>query len=94
MSGAGLFYLLYVKVLIRACSYYRFVTTALLKAVGVPIEQVEFVLGSSYQKSPDYIMDLLKMSTQVSEHDAKKAGAEVVKQSENAPLSGLIYPLM
>ena len=30
----------------------------------------------------------------VSEHDAKRAGAEVVKQSESAPLSGLIYPLM
>jgi tyrosyl-tRNA synthetase len=34
----------------------------------------------------------------VTEHDAKKAGAEVVKQSDNAPfnapLSGLIYPLM
>lgn len=30
----------------------------------------------------------------VTEHDSKKAGAEVVKQIENATLSGLIYPLM
>lgn len=30
----------------------------------------------------------------MTEHDAKKAGAEVVKQVDNAPLSGLIYPLM
>lgn len=28
----------------------------------------------------------------VTEHDAKKAGAEVVKQVESAALSGLIYP--
>ncbi|KAF2432193.1 tyrosyl-tRNA synthetase [Tothia fuscella] len=74
--------------------YYKYVITSLLKAVGVPIDHLQFVLGSSYQKSPEYIMDLLKMSTQVSEHDAKRAGAEVVKQSENAPLSALIYPLM
>jgi tyrosyl-tRNA synthetase len=28
----------------------------------------------------------------VSEHDAKKAGAEVVKQSQNPLISGLLYP--
>lgn len=39
-------------------------------------------------------MDLFKLSSVVTEHDAKKAGAEVVKQMDNAPLSGLIYPLM
>merc|ERR1711976_256374 len=32
------------------------------------------------------------LSTIVTEKDAKKAGAEVVKQSDSAPLSGLIYP--
>lgn len=26
--------------------------------------------------------------------DAKKSGADVVKQSDNPPLSGLIYPLL
>ena len=39
-------------------------------------------------------MDLLRMCTIVTEHDAKKAGAEVVKQVDSATLSGLIYPLM
>jgi tyrosyl-tRNA synthetase len=39
-------------------------------------------------------MDLFRLSSAVTEHDAKKAGAEVVKQVENATLSGLIYPLM
>ncbi|KAF2007669.1 tyrosine tRNA ligase [Amniculicola lignicola CBS 123094] len=74
--------------------YYKFVITSLLKAVNVPIEKLEFVLGSSYQLQPDYMMDLLRLTTAVTEHDAKKAGAEVVKQVDNAPLSGLIYPLM
>lgn len=39
-------------------------------------------------------MDLFRLSSVVTEHDAKKAGAEVVKQVSNATLSGLIYPLM
>ena len=39
-------------------------------------------------------MDLFRLSSVVTEHDWKKAGAEGVKQVENATLSGLIYPLM
>lgn len=74
--------------------YYKHVITALLKAVKVPIDRLEFVLGSSYQLTPEYTMDLFRLSSVVTEHDAKKAGAEVVKQVENATLSGLIYPLM
>ncbi|KAI0551152.1 tyrosyl-tRNA synthetase [Xylaria curta] len=74
--------------------YYRFAITALLQACGVSTDKVEFVLGSSYQKTPDYIMDIYKMCSLTSEHDAKKAGAEIVKQSANTPLSGLLYPIL
>lgn len=58
------------------------------------ISKLEFVLGSSYQLSSKYTMDLFRLSSLTTEHDAKKAGAEVVKQVTNAPLSGLLYPLM
>ena len=34
-------------------AYYKFCITAILEAVGVPTEKLEFVLGSSYQKSPE-----------------------------------------
>ncbi|OAP56335.1 tyrosine-tRNA ligase [Fonsecaea erecta] len=74
--------------------YYKYIIQSLLKAVGVSLEKLEFVLGSSYQLSADYTMDIFRLSSVVTEHDAKKAGAEVVKQVENATLSGLIYPLM
>ncbi|MCJ1399398.1 hypothetical protein MMC11_002600 [Xylographa trunciseda] len=74
--------------------YYKFVMVSLLKAVNVPIDRLEFIFGSSYQLSAKYTMDLFRLSSVVTEHDAKKAGAEVVKQVENATLSGLIYPLM
>lgn len=74
--------------------YYKFIISAILESVGVSTEKLKFVLGSSYQKSPEYIMDVYKLSSLVSEHDAKKAGAEIVKQSDNAPLSGLLYPIL
>jgi tyrosyl-tRNA synthetase len=39
-------------------------------------------------------MDMFRLSTLVSEHDARKSAAEIVKQSANAPLSGLLYPIL
>lgn len=39
-------------------------------------------------------MDVYRLAALTSEHDAKKAGAEIVKQSANAPLSGLLYPIL
>lgn len=75
-------------------TYYKNVVIGLMEALGVPVEKLEFVLGSSFQLKPGYMMDLLRSCTIVTMHDAKKAGAEVVKQVEDATLSGLIYPLM
>lgn len=66
----------------------------MLESIGVSTGQLQFVLGSSYQKSPEYVMDVYKLSSLVSEHDSKKAGAEIVKQTDNAPLSGLLYPIL
>ena len=74
--------------------YYRFVVQNMLKAIGVSLDKLEFVKGRDYQLKPDYCLDLLRLSTMTSEHDAKKAGSEVVKQMESSPLSGSIYPLM
>lgn len=74
--------------------YYRFIITSLLKSLNVPIERLEIVLGSTHQLSPEYTMDLFRLCSVVTEHDSKKAGAEVVKQVSNPTLSGLLYPLM
>lgn len=40
----------------------------------------------------EYTLDMYRLSSLVTEHDAKKAGAEVVKQVGNPLLSGLMYP--
>ncbi|RGP60711.1 tyrosyl-trna synthetase [Fusarium longipes] len=83
-----------IELVEKRAEYYKFVVESMLKSCGVSTEQLRFVFGSSYQKTSDYVMDLYKLSSVVSEHDAKKAGAEVVKQTGNAPLSGLLYPLL
>ncbi|CAI4211937.1 unnamed protein product [Parascedosporium putredinis] len=74
--------------------FYKQCITAILQAVGVSTDKLKFVLGSSYQKNADYVMDVYRMCSVISEHDAKRAGAEIVKQSDNAPLSGLLYPIL
>lgn len=83
-----------IELVALRAEYYRLIISSMLKAVGVPIDKLKFVLGSSYQKSPEYVMDVYKLASVVSEHDAKRAGAEVVKQTDNAPLSGLLYPIL
>lgn len=51
--------------------YYRKVITAILEAVGVSTEKLEFVLGSSYQKDPEYVMDVYRLSSLITEHDGR-----------------------
>lgn len=75
-------------------SYYEFVIKAMLQSIGVPIDRLSFVRGSDYQLGREYILQVFRMSTMVTEHDAKKAGSEVVKQVEHPLLAGLIYPGM
>ncbi len=74
--------------------YYKMVITPMFEAIGVDAKKVEFVRGSSFQFKDKYIHDVLKMSTIASVHDCTKASSEVVKQSNNPKLSGLIYPIM
>jgi len=72
--------------------YYQVLIKAIFKSIGVPIDKLNFVNGTDYELSEKYTLDIYKLSAMVSAHDAKKAGAEVVKQSEAPPLSGLLYP--
>ena len=52
----------------------------MLESLGVPLEKLKFVRGTDYQLSKEYTLDVYKLSSLVTEHDARKAGAEVVKQ--------------
>ncbi len=72
--------------------FYKHVLLAVFKSLGIPTAKLRFVEGSSFQYSKEYTRDNFKMCAKVTEHDARRAGAEVVKQEENPLLSGLLYP--
>jgi tyrosyl-tRNA synthetase len=77
--------------------FYELTISSLLRAVGVStqLKNLTIVRGSSYQKTAEYIMDVYKLSSCISEHEAKRAGAEIVKQSTDSPaLSSLLYPIL
>ncbi|KAK3724355.1 Tyrosine--tRNA ligase cytoplasmic [Vermiconidia calcicola] len=87
-----------IELVAERVKYYKFVITEALKAVNVDISRLVFVIGSDYQTTGEsgarFFMDLLRLSTSVSGHDASKAGSEVVKQVDSPPLSSQLYPLM
>lgn len=83
-----------IELINQRVSYYSYILTSVLRSIGVPLDRLEFVTGSSYQYSPEYTRDLYRFCAVTSEHDSRKAGAEVVKQSVSPPLSGLLYPLL
>ena len=68
--------------------YYEAIIKSMLEAIGVSLEKLKFVRGTDFQLSREYTLDVYKLSSLVTEHDAKKAGAEVVKQVDHPLLSG------
>ncbi|VDP16076.1 unnamed protein product [Onchocerca flexuosa] len=74
--------------------YYEKVIKALLTALNVPLDQLHFVRGTSYQLTREYTSDVLRLCNIVTRRDALRAGAEVVKQVASPLLSGLLYPLL
>ena len=72
--------------------YYEHAIKAMLESLGVPLEKLKFVRGTDFELTKEYTLDVYKLASLVTEHDARKAGAEVVKQVQHPLLSGLLYP--
>lgn len=82
------------EVLEHRYNFYEKIIPLMMKAMGAPLEKLEFVKGSSFQLSKEYILDMFKISSMTSTHDCHKAASEVVKMGDSPKLSGYIYPLM
>ncbi|MBU1975143.1 MAG: tyrosine--tRNA ligase [Nanoarchaeota archaeon] len=74
--------------------YYSMIIPLMFKAIGQDITNFEIVKGSDLQMNKEYFMDVLKMATNATVHDCNKASSEVVKQTDNPKLAGLLYPIM
>jgi len=82
------------SILEKRYKYYSKIIPLMIKAIGVDPKDLEFVKGSDFQLKPEYMYDVLQLSSAISVHDAHKAASEVVKLGDNPRLSGLIYPIM
>ena len=82
------------SVLEKRYDYYLRVIPLMIKAMGIDTKELEFVKGSNFELKPEYMFDVLRMSSFTSVHNANKAASEVVKMGKNPKVSGLLYPLM
>lgn len=74
--------------------YYEQLIKQILIELGVDLDRIKFVKGSDYQLSKEYTVDVYKFMSKITVDSAQKGGAEVVKQTANPALSGLVYPLL
>lgn len=74
--------------------YYEKIIPLLIKSIGVDTKELEIIKGSEIQLKPEYMYDVLQMSSAVSIHDSTKAASDVVKMGNSPKLSGIIYPIM
>lgn len=63
-------------------------------ALGLSEENTRFVLGSSYQLSPEYEMNILRMACDTTLNRARRSMDEVSRDAEDPHVSQMIYPLM
>ena len=54
----------------------------------------EIIKGTSFQRNPEYIDDLLRMALDVTVNRGIRAMQQVARDIENAKISQIIYPLM
>jgi len=54
------------------CEWYEFVIKEMLTLIGVPLDKLTFVKGTSFQLSEKYTLDMYKMSAIVTTEHTKK----------------------
>lgn len=63
-------------------------------ALGLDEKDTNFVLGSSYQMGPQYMLDVMKLARSTTLNRARRSMDEVSRDAENPKVSQMIYPLM
>jgi len=75
-------------------TYYEEAIRGMIEAAGGDPDDVEFVRGTDYQLEEPYTLELYRLIADTTISRAKRAGSEVVRQSDNPKLGGLVYTLM
>ena len=82
------------KLLDARSEYYRIAIEGMVEAAGADPDAVTFTRGTDYQLEEPYTLELYRLLADTTISRAQRAGSEVVRQSENPKLGGLVYTLM
>ncbi|CAJ37504.1 tyrosine--tRNA ligase [Methanocella arvoryzae] len=63
-------------------------------AMGLSEDRTRFVLGTSYQLSPKYETDVLRLACDTTLNRARRSMDEVSRDAEDPRVSQMVYPLM
>ncbi|MFC5973219.1 tyrosine--tRNA ligase [Halomarina salina] len=74
--------------------YYQQAIEAMVDVAGADPGDIEFVQGREFELDQPYTLDLYRMLADTTVSRATRAGSEVVRQSDNPKLGGLVYTLM
>ncbi len=63
-------------------------------ALGLDAKRTEFLLGSSFQLKPEFMMDVFRMATGTTLSRARRSMAEIAKHAEDPDVAQVLYPIM
>ncbi len=82
------------SVLDARTEYYKQIVLGLLEGLLVDTKKLSFVTGTDFELTDKYALELLKLSAIVTLNRSRRAGAEVVRTSDDPKLGSFVYPLM
>ncbi len=62
--------------------------------LGLDPHRTDFVLGSSFQLKPEYMVDVLRMATGTTLLRARRSMAEIARETDDPDVAQVLYPLM
>ncbi len=63
-------------------------------ALGLDPQKTKFVYGSDFQLTPDYMLNVLKLTTTASLNRARRSMDEVGRKMDDPKVSQMVYPMM
>ncbi|WP_321420420.1 tyrosine--tRNA ligase [uncultured Methanomethylovorans sp.] len=63
-------------------------------ALGLDAQKTKFVYGSDFQLTPDYMLNVLKLTTTASLNRARRSMDEVGRKMDDPKVSQMVYPMM
>lgn len=73
---------------------YKLIIMKMLEVINAPTDKLKFVVGTDFQLTSKYSMDMYKLTSMTTYSHVSHAGSEVVKNSASPYMSSLLYPIL